>query len=145
MYSAIQLLGVLAMSPEQVCPNCPGQVAAAVVTAPVHLAAAAVRGGNGCAGRASHGPRLAVAARAPKGYGCAGTSTQRTEVAAVAPPAPIIPPKPMTAPPVVKKTVATTTTEVPVLAVAAPAREKVDVYRKARVRTHMANRAACPQ
>ncbi len=51
----------------------------------------------------------------------------------------------MTAPPVVKKTVTTTTTEVPVLAVAAPAREKVDVYRKARVRTHMANRAACPQ
>jgi hypothetical protein len=52
---------------------------------------------------------------------------------------------PMTAPPPpVKKTVTTTTTttEAPVYAAV---REKVDVYRKAPVRTHRANRAACPQ
>lgn len=148
MYAAIQLIALVSASPEQVCPNCPAQMAAAVVTAPVRLAASAVQG-NSCSGRASHGPRFAVAARAPRGNGCAGTSTQRNGcaggVATTAPPQAIAPPMPMTAPPPpVKKTVTTTTTttEAPVYAAV---REKVDVYRKAPVRTHRANRAACPQ
>lgn len=158
MYSLVLLAAM--SSPEQ----CPAQRVAAVALAPVELVTHAARGG--CNGRQArfqvHARGAGCGGNRSVGAGCNGNVQARTgcvgSYAAVAPPQPIAPPVPMVAapppvivpPPVVKQTttVTTTTQEAPcpaTVAVAAPAKQKVDVFRRAPLRTHLANRATCPQ
>lgn len=146
MYDAIQqfvFAATMAVSGQCSDGKCPLQMAAAIATAPVHLAAEAVRGGcsgaarGGCSGRSA---RFHATARG----GCSGTVQARGgcsgQVAALMPKQQALP-LPMAPPPVVKTV--TTVVEAPVSPVAAPvvvARPKVDIWRPAPVRTFRANR-----